>query len=229
MLKPKKKISKREIKEDRLVSSYFEATSWYEQNKKLVSSVVTGLVIVVILAVVIGNNIANNNEQASLELAKVMAYYDQGNYVGAINGIPQENVRGLNAIVNDYGSTHAGEYATFYLANAYYATQQYDKALEQYLEVSVDDEVIQSSAFAGAAACYEVKADYANAAQYFERAGQYGKSNPQAAEHLHHAAMNYAAAGNKTKAVALLQRVKKDYPTSQIARDVEKYIAQVNS
>ncbi|MCI0706137.1 MAG: tetratricopeptide repeat protein [Ignavibacteriae bacterium] len=229
MLRPKKKISKREIKEDKLVSSYFEATSWYEQNKKLVSTVITGVIILVVIAVVVRNNIVSNNEQAQVELAKVMPYFDRGNYEGAMNGIPQENIRGLTAIVNDYGSTGAGEYAKFYLAGACYATQRYDNALEFYLDVDVDDELIQSSALAGAAACYEVKGDRSNAAQYFERAAQFGKSNPLAPEHLHHAAMNYAAAGNKEKAIALLQKVKKDYPTSQLARDIERYIAQVNS
>ena len=50
MLKPKKKISKREIKEDKLVTTYFEATTWYQANKKLVNGILTA---VVILAVVI--------------------------------------------------------------------------------------------------------------------------------------------------------------------------------
>ena len=229
MLKRQKKISKKEIKEDKLVSTYFEATSWYEQNKKLVSSVITGVVIVVILAIVVRNNIASNNAQAETELSKVMTYFDQGNFEGSINGIPQENVRGLAAIVNDYGSTRAGEFAKFYLANAYYATKEYDKALEQYLDVSVDDELIQASAFAGAGACYEAKGDNSNAAQYYEKAALLGKANTQAAEQLHRAAMNYAAAGNKDKAVELLKKVKKDYPTSAIARDIERYLAAVNS
>jgi len=229
MLKRQKKISKKEIKEDKLVSTYFEATSWYEQNKKLVSSVITGVVIVVILAIVVRNNIASNNAQAETELSKVMTYFDQGNFEGSINGIPQENVRGLAAIVNDYGSTRAGEFAKFYLANAYYATKEYDKALEQYLDVSVDDELIQASAFAGAGACYEAKRDNSNAAQYYEKAALLGKANTQAAEQLHRAAMNYAAAGNKDKAVELLKKVKKDYPTSAIARDIERYLAVVNS
>lgn len=229
MLKPKKKISKREIKEDKLVSSYFEATNWYEKNKKLVSSIITGIVIVVIIAIVVRNNIAGNNEQAMTELAKVLPYYDQGNYEGAINGIPQNNVRGLTAIVADYGSTKSGEFAKFYLANAYYISQQYDKALELYLDVSVDDNMIQASAYAGAGACYEAKVDPTNAAEYFEKAAQFGKNNPQTVEYLHHAAMNYATAGEKEKAVTLLRKVKKEYPTTQLARDIEKYIAQINS
>jgi tetratricopeptide (TPR) repeat protein len=229
MLKPKKKITKKKIKEDKLVSAYFEATSWYEQNKKLLGRIFTGLVIVAIAAVVIRNNMVKNNEQATTELAKIMKYYDQGNYEAAINGIPQENIRGLLAVVNDYGSTHAGEFAKFYLANSYFAVGNYDQALAYYLDVSLDDDLLQASAYAGAAACYEAKGDRANAASYFERAALRGKKNNQAAEHLQFAALNYAAAGNKVKAINLLKKLKKDYPTSSVAREVDRYLALISS
>lgn len=229
MLRPKKKITKREIREDKLVSTYFEATSWYEENKKLVSSILTGLVVVIIAVVVVRNNIVSNNEKATTELAKVLKYYDQGNYEAAINGVPQENIRGLQAVVDEYGSTHSGEFAKFYLANSYFAQNNYDKALAYYLDVSVNNDLVQSSAYAGAAACYEAKGDHTQAASYFQKAAQTGKENIQAADQLHRAAMNYAAAGDKQKAVELLNKVKKDYPTSSIAREVDRYIASIRS
>jgi tetratricopeptide (TPR) repeat protein len=229
MLKAKKKITKKEIKEDKLVSAYFEATTWYEENKKLLRNVLTGVVIVAIVAVVIRNNMVSNNEQATTELAKIMKYYDEGKYEAAVNGIPQENIRGLLAVVNEYGSTHAGAFAKFYLANAYFALGNYDQALTYYLDVSLDDELLQASAYAGAAACYEAKGDRANAASYYERAALRGKNNIQAAEHLQFAALNYAAAGKKEKAIDLLKKVKKDYPTSSVARDVDRYLASMNS
>ena len=109
MLKPKKKISKKEIKEDRLVTSYYEATSWYQNNKKLVNGVLTGLVVVAIVVFAYINNVSSNNQKATAELGKVLSYYDQGRYDVAINVNLQENVRGLQAIVDDYGSTKAGE------------------------------------------------------------------------------------------------------------------------
>jgi tetratricopeptide (TPR) repeat protein len=229
MLKPKKKITKKDIKEDKLVSTYFEATKWYEEHKKVVSSVVTGLVIVIIAAIVIRNNIVSSNEQATTELSKILKYYDQGNYEAAINGIPQENVRGLLAVVNEYGSTHAGEFAKFYLANSYYALGNYDKALEYYLEVDLKDDLLQASAYAGAASCYENKGNHSSAASYYEKAAMRGKENVQAAEQLQRAALNYAAAGNRGKAVELLKKIKKDFPTSSVAREVDRYMASINS
>ena len=229
MLKPKKKIPKREMKEDKLVSTYFEATNWYEENKKMVSSVFTGLIVVIVAAVVIRNNMVSSNEKATSEFSKVMKYYDEGNYEAAINGVPQENVRGLQAVVNDYGSTKSGNFAKFYLANSYFANSSFDKALPLYLEVSVNEDLLQASSLAGAAACYEAKRNSASAATYYEKAAMVGKGNTQAPEHLQHAAMNFAASGNATKAIELLKKIKKDYPTSSIAREIDRYIAVFKS
>ncbi|MBI3586269.1 MAG: tetratricopeptide repeat protein [Ignavibacteriales bacterium] len=229
MLKPKKKISKKEMKEDKLVTTYFEATSWYENNKKIVNGVFTGLIIVAVLIVVVTNNMRSNNEKATTELGKVLRYYDEGKYDIAISGDLQENIRGLQSIVDDYGSTKSGELAKLYLANAYYAKNNYDKALQYYSDSSIKDDMLSASASAGVAACYEAKGEYEKAAVYYEKAAFKNGKDVLAAENLHHAAYNYSAAGKKEKAVELYKKLKKDYPTSTYAREIDRLIAEASS
>jgi len=43
MLKPQKKVSRREIKEDKLVTAYFETRGWMEKNTKILSYIAIGL------------------------------------------------------------------------------------------------------------------------------------------------------------------------------------------
>jgi TolA-binding protein len=229
MLKPKKKISKKEIKEDTLVTSYYEASTWYQQNKRTVNGVLTGVVVIAIVAVAYLNNVNSNNLKATSELGKISSYYDQGKYDVAINGNLQENVRGLQSIVDDYGSTKAGELATFYLADCYYAQGNYDKALQYFLDVHVSDELISASAIAGAAACYEAQANYEKAATTYEKAAFKYTKDVNAAENMFHAAKNYLAAGNKEKAAELFKKVKKDHQTAAIARDIDRWIAEASS
>lgn len=229
MLKPKKKITKKEMKEDKLVTTYFEATGWYQNNKKIVSGVFTGIIVVAVLIVVVTNNMRSNNEKATTEFGKVLRYYDEGKYDIAINGNLQENIRGLQSIVDDYGSTQSGELAKLYLANAYYIQNNYDKALQYYLDASIKDDMLAASASAGVGACYEAKGEYEKAAAYYEKAAFKNGKDVLAAENLHHAAYNYSAAGKKEKAVELYKKLKKDYPTSAYAREIDRLIAEASS
>ena len=228
MLKPKKKITKKEIKEDKLVTTYFEATTWYETNKKIVNGILVGVVVLAIVIVAYMNNVTANNVKANTELGKVIPYYDQGKFDVAIGGNLQENVRGLQSIVDDYGSTNAGELAKFYLANAYFAQNDYEKALKYFLSVSVSDDLITASALAGAASCYEAKSDYAKAASMYEKAAFKSTKDVNAAENMFHAARNYLTSGNKEKAAELFKKVKKEFPTSVVAREIDRWIAQAS-
>jgi len=229
MLKPKKRISKREIKEDKLVTTYFEAQSWFELNKKRISTVATILAVVVAAIWIYYNNRATGDLNATTDLGKVMRYYDQGQYQIAINGAPQENIRGLEQIVSDYGSTPTGQIARLYLANCYFSLSQYDKALELYRDTDVSDKSLMSSVYAGIAACEVEKGNIAEGARMFEKAAGTDSGEMNTAEYLYRAAGSYVQAGEKEKASELLERLKKDFPQSTYAREADRLVAQVRS
>jgi TolA-binding protein len=226
MLKPQKKISKKEIKEDKLVTKYFETRKWIDENTKILSYVGIALAAMIVIGFLWSKSRAESNQKATAMLAKVAPYYDQGRYDLAINGIPQEGAQGLQAIVNEYGSTHAGEIAKLYLANSYFAQKNYDKALSTYNDISISDKMITATACAGVASCYESKGDHSNAAAYYEKAASKNMVEIQAPENLQRAAVNYAEAGKKEKAIELLQMIKKEFPSSSYARDVDRFIAE---
>ncbi|CUT07453.1 hypothetical protein JGI9_00658 [Candidatus Kryptonium thompsonii] len=47
MLKPRKKLKKQELKEDKLVLTYYKAREFVEKNKKILSYILTGVIIIV--------------------------------------------------------------------------------------------------------------------------------------------------------------------------------------
>ncbi len=225
MLRPKKKITKKEMKHDPLVSTYARATSFYYENKKYISYAVTALVVIVVAGFVYANNRRANSEKAASELGKVYQLFDAGQYRQAIEGVPERGILGLKGIVENYSGASA-ELARFYLANGYYYLGNYDEAVKQFEDFSFDDKILKASASAGAAACYEAREDHASAAKYYEKAVDTAPKSPAASEYLHHAAHNHAVAGEKEKAVDLFKRIKKDYPNSPQAREVDRYVAQ---
>jgi len=228
MLRPKKKITKRELKEDALVTWYVKLTSFYEKHKKNISIGITVLALVIIAAVVFVKNRIDNNERAMVQLGAVHALFDSGQYQAAIDGVPERNIPGLKSIVENYGSSTSGELARFYLANACYHLGRYDEALNHFEEFSTGDEMLVVSRYAGIAECYEAKGVYKEAAEYFEKAATKNSKDINAAENLNNAARNFGLIGDREKAIELYKRLKKNYPTSVYAREADRFIMQLS-
>ncbi len=225
MLEAKKRVTKREIKQDKLVSTYFEARFVIEKNKRLISTLVTALVVIAVGTWFYFNNRAAENENALADLGKIMRYYDEGNFEQAINGIPEENIRGLQSIVETYASTEGVELSKLYLANAYFALRQFEKALPYYEDADISNAALNAAAVAGAGACYEALGNSEKAAVLFEEAASTESEGILAPEYFKQSAQNYIAAGKRDKAIEILKKIKKDYPTSVPAREVDQLIA----
>ncbi len=234
MLTPKKKISKKEIKQDELLKAYVKASSFYYENKRYVSYALTGLVVVIVATLIFINNRRASNEKAATELGKVFPIYDAASnspamYQQAIDGQPDRGIMGLKTIVDNYGSTESGQLAKFYLANSYYNVARYDDALPQFEGFSSGNKLLQASGQAGAAACHEAKGEFEKAAEAYEKAAGIVSSPLSTPEYLNSAARCYGRAGQKDKAIALLKRLKLDYPTSQYARDADRYLSEFSA
>ena len=228
MLRPKKKIFKKEMKEDALITTYVKLTTFYENNKKNISIAVTALVVMIIVSVVYVKNRNDSNVRAMTQLGEVFSIYDNGQYQVAIDGVPERNIPGLRSIVDNYGNSRSGDIARFYLANAYFYLGKYEEALKHYEDFGPGDELLVVSRYAGIAACYESLGRHKEAADSFEKAATKYAKDVNAAENLNNAARNYAQAGEKEKAIDLYKRLKKNYPTSTYSREADRYISRLS-
>jgi tetratricopeptide (TPR) repeat protein len=228
MLRPKKKISKKELKEDTLVKWYAETTGFYEKHKRNIHIGITAVVVIVLALVVYLKNRSDNDALAMAQLGKVHSLFDAGSYQAAIDGVAERNIPGLKSIVDNYGGTPSGELARFYLATALYELRKYDEALEQFKDFSASDELLVVSRYAGIAQCLEAKGIYREAAENYEMAATKNVKDVAAAENLNNAARNFALAGDKEKAVELYKRLKKNYPLTTFGREADRYIAELS-
>lgn len=228
MLRPKKKITKREMKQDALVMTYARVTSFYEENKRVIGIITTVVVLAAIAVLVVVKNRADANDSAMLQLGQIGEVFASGQYQAAIDGVPERNIQGLKTIVDNYGSSRGGELARFMLASAYYELGKYDEALAQFEDFSAPDDMLAASRLAGIAQCYEAKKEFGEAAANFEKAEGKNPKDIQAPEYLSNAARDYGLAGEKERAIELYKRLKKSYPTSSYARDVDRFVAQLS-
>jgi tetratricopeptide (TPR) repeat protein len=228
MLKPKKKLTRREIKQDKLVSTYFKAYDKVYNARKTIFVTFGVLAMVFIGYLLYTNNIKSENRQATTELGKVYSYYDSGDYELAIHGIPEQNINGLRDIAQNFEKTNAGQLAAFYAANAYYHTGDYDNAYRFFDMYRGKDPLLQASVLAGKASIYEIRGEFLRAAELFEQAATRFGETAITPENLKHAGLNYIEAGEKQKAMHVLEKIKNEYPESAVARDIDRFIAQIS-
>ncbi|HEX9253253.1 MAG TPA: tetratricopeptide repeat protein [Ignavibacteriaceae bacterium] len=228
MLTKQKKLSRKEIKEDKLVEFYYKSISFFEGNKNKIFTYLGALAVVVIAVILFMNYKSVQNDEAAVHLSKVMDMYDVGDYLGAIEGKKDVKVLGLKEIVSQYGSTENGETAKIYLANSYANLGKPEEALKYYEDYSGDIDIYIAASLAGQASYYSVKNDYEKAADLYMKASKVSKTDVMNSDYMFQAAVNYFDAGDKDQAKSLLQTIKEDYKTSAVYSQVDRYLSQLN-
>lgn len=228
MLKKQKKLSRKEIKEDKLVEIYYKSQNFFEENKNKVFIYAGALAVVIIAVILFLNYRSSKNEEAGTQLAKVMDSYDMGSYLEAIEGKQGTNFLGLKKIVQDYGSTENGETAKIFLANCYAGLGKPDEALKYYEDYSGSIDLYQAAALAGQASIIASKNDYGKAADLYLKASRVSKSNILNADYIFQAAINFIESGDKDQAKNLLQTIKDEYKTAAVNAQVDRYLSQLN-
>jgi len=228
MLAKKKKLSRKEIKQDRLVELYYKSQGYFAENKNRIYAYL-GVLVVVILAIYFFIDMRKeSNLKAGIQLSRVMELYDMGSYLEAIEGRQGTDIRGLKYIVEEYGSTENGETAKIFLANSYSALGQIEEAYKYYKDYGGSIDMYKATAFAGQAGYYAFKGEYKKAGDLYLRAARVSKENIMRPEYLLQAAVNYISAGENAEAKDLLQIIKDDYKTSQAFASVDRYLAIID-
>ena len=227
MLTKKKKLSKKEIKEDKLVAFYYRSYSFVTENRQRLMMYAGGLVVLIVLIIFYINHRIQQNKEAGVQLARVISLYDSGAYLEAIEGQAGTNILGLKKIVEQYGSTENGETAKIYLANSYNYLGKTDDALKYYEDYGGSLNIYKAAGLAGAAGCYASKNNYEKAAELYKKAAHVSKEDVLNSDYLLDAGINYLNAGKTKDAKEMFDLIKKDYNTSPAFREVSKYLAQV--
>ena len=111
MLKPKRKITRDQIKNDSFVETIFDIRSYVMDNSKLLSRIGGGFVVLLLLIVFLGQSSKNNKREAEFLLTQSNVYLD--------NGDSQNAKIILQELVDEYGNTESGRLGGYHLAQLY--------------------------------------------------------------------------------------------------------------
>lgn len=229
MLEKKKRITKKEMKQDTLVTSYYNAQKFFFENQVKILIGVGVLAIVVVAVILLGNKRANDNILASGLVSKVIPIYDQNQFQEAIDGDAKNQITGLKSIVDKYGSTEQGETAKIMLANCYFNTGNFEAAFENYKDYGGSNPILKATSLAGQAAYYETKKEYAKAVDLYKEASKISEIDPSNSEYLLKAGVNLLQLGKKEEAKKIFETIKKDFASTYAGQEVDRYLVQAEN
>jgi tetratricopeptide (TPR) repeat protein len=224
---PEKTSRRQELRRNWLVQLYAWALLLFEENRQLVYGLGVGLLVLVLAIPGYVYYQQQQAEQANELLGQILPVYEQGNYDQALDGNAQR--AGLLTIADDYGGTEAGNLATFYAATALYEKGEYDRAPTYYQRFEKQNDFIGASAYAAEASIYESRGDMQTAAERYEQAAEQYQNKLTAPRYLLEAGKAYEEAGNDSAAEEVYRRIQEEYPDSDQAEEVKRYLARVQA
>lgn len=198
-----------------------------EKNQK---PIFTGLLVVIIL--VLGyfgfqKYIQEPKEKkATSYMFAAERYFDQDSVSLALNG--DGDHRGFIEIIDEFGGTKSGNLAKYYAGICYLKLGEFDKAIDMLKGFSSDDEIVGPMATAAIGDAYFELGQTEKAAEQYKKAANEKINDFTTPQFLFKAGLTYESLNKNDEALTLYERIQKDFPKSEEARSIEKYIARVN-
>ena len=228
MLKPRKRVKRKEIKQDPLVTTFLRVQKIYRRHQKKVSIGFVVVILIIALAIWLPSR-KGKAEEAGLQhfgLVELWYYHFLQAESPTSQSQPQkisldQIITELEFITTTYPGTEAACLAFNYLGNIYFDLGNYQEALIHYqegLNAHKGDLIYYTSSLSGIAACYENKQEYNKAASYFEKAWKKQPDSFIAPYYLHDAGRCYTLAGMNDRARIMYDRIQDSYPQSKVGQ-----------
>lgn len=209
-------LSKKELKQDKLVEWTYRLENLYHEKKNLVLGIGVGILVAIAAVILISRSMQSAKVEQSFDLSVAKTAYGLGNMEQAKSG--------FESVVSKHSGAAAGE-ANYFLGRI--AFEQGDLAtaqsrFEAYLKDSAVDRFMDASAWSGLAAVKEAQSDLAGAAAAYEKIAKDFADLPCAAQSLAEASRIYLKQNQKDKAISALQTLRAKYPESTLAAQAKR-------
>ena len=120
MLKPKRKITRKEIKKDPFLESIDKLEYNFEQNKKTYLSIAIGLIASILVINILLNKQSQKNIDSNSDLGMALVAFDNEDY---------DNAKfQFETIVSEYSGTNSSNVANYYLGKISFENDDLDKS-----------------------------------------------------------------------------------------------------
>ena len=214
MLKPRKRITKQVLKEDKLVTYTFKLNAYIRKNSKKISYITLILVFFIFVISVMHLSKKRSESSAISEVGIAQLIYESGNITAAISAFEE--------VLNKYSGTKGAGIATYYIGDYYYKLKNFNEARERfqkYWDDYEDNDILTSSAISGIATCFEEEREYLQAVKYYKRAADKFPDSFVAPRNLIDMGRCYELADMKNEAEKVYKEIIEKYSSSIYVRE----------
>jgi tetratricopeptide (TPR) repeat protein len=205
-----------------------KAEQFFEENKQTIS------IVAIALFVLIGGYFAYAKfyqepleEEAQEAIFFAQQSFEQDSLKLALDG--RGSNMGFLEVAETYGSTKAGNLASYYAGISYLNLGEYQKAIEHLDKFSSNDPIFSVIAKGAIGDAFLELNQPKEALEYYGKAVAGEENTFVVPVYLQRAALVAEAEGNNDLAKEYLTRLKKDFHESQEAVDVEKALARLEA
>lgn len=196
-----------------------------EHSKKIISGIIAVVVVVgAILGVKYGYLIPRE-KKANAALFKGEQYFARDSFALALNGNGADYL-GFETIINEWGSTDAGNLAKAYAGICYFKMGKTEKALGYLKSFNGSDNMISPAIVGLIGDCYVNMGNVKEGISYFEKAAKAANNEVVSPIYLKKAGLAYENLKEYDKAVQTYKSIKEKYYNSMEAADIDKYITR---
>jgi len=159
---------------------------------------------------------------------EAMLHFNE-DYTSAIQGDTGLVYDGFESIIGDIEGTQAGLIAQYDLGIAYLNNGDYALARETLNGVDFGDVMVTTVVKGAIGDSYMQENDASNALKYYTEAIEYSSNSFTCPIYLKKSGFANEILGNYKEAVVLYERIKTEFPISDEARTIDKYIVKAKS
>jgi len=210
---------------------------FYEKNKKVITYV-GGALAVLIAAYVYFKAVYLPEEEtaAANEIFWAENYFAKDSFAVALRGgvmvfsaDGQKPMMGFEQVAEQYAWTKTGNLANYYAGVCYLRIGQFEKAIEFLSKYTSDDEMISPLSIGAIGDCHMELNRPDEALKYYLKAAKESDNSFTRPYFLKKAAFTQELSGNFSDAVNTCERIKREFPRSSEAQDIEKEIARLTA
>jgi tetratricopeptide (TPR) repeat protein len=135
---------------------------------------------------------------------------------------------GALKFISKYDGTDAANLCHFYAGAAYLHLKQFDKAIKQLKNFDTDASQIQSRACGMIGDAYAELKKNNDALDYYRKAADVNEKDEfTSSEFLFRAGLFAETIGKKQEAIDLFKKIKKEYPLTDRAANIDRYLARL--